>query len=131
MKCNWFWSVDLIQLICWCVGKPFESGIHYWEDTVSGWIKIEELQWSENIWWTGNSSRQVPQDQNLMLFGSLKKPSVVCLFFFFLLHFSYVSLSSTDFITIFFILLYRKLYFINVKMSYKRDWEILEYSQKN
>lgn len=48
------------NLICWSAGKPFESGSHYWEDTVSGWVKIEELRWFKNIWRTGTFSKQDP-----------------------------------------------------------------------
>lgn len=33
----------------WYAGKSSESGSHHWEDTVSGWIEIEKLQWDTDI----------------------------------------------------------------------------------
>lgn len=37
----------------WNAGKPFESGNHYWEDTVSCWIEIETFKWGNFISGTG------------------------------------------------------------------------------
>lgn len=33
----------------WYAGKSSESGSHHWEDTVSGGIEIEKLQWDTDI----------------------------------------------------------------------------------